>query len=128
MIGASTAIGVAGSVYPPAGRDNSHPSQETRQASRKPPEPKRSGALASAADALSQFISNSGFIDITASFWDSFARCLHYQPARMHFGDLEPGALKEITTLVKRNLTADPEQTLAAQARVRPAAALKLLK
>ena len=49
MIGASTAIGVAGSVYPPAGHNHSPLSQNANHVPRKPAGTETGGALASAA-------------------------------------------------------------------------------
>lgn len=128
MIGASTAIGVAGSVYPPAGHNNSHLSQNTNHVPRKPADAEGRGALASAADALSRSLGSSGFLDIAASFNESFTRCLHYQPVEKEFGNLNPGAMREVMALVTRKIMADPKQALAAQAHVPGPAAVRLLK
>lgn len=128
MIGASTAIGVAGSVYRPAGYHHSHLSDPVTDVPRRLAETERDGTLASAANALSHSLSRSGFIDISASFADSFTRYLKYQPSKEELGDLNPGALQELMALVKSKITADPEQALAAQARMPGPAAVRLLK
>lgn len=128
MIGASTAIGVAGSVYRPAGYHQSHLSHRVTDVPRKSTETERDGTLASAANALSHSLGSSGFVDLSVSFAESFTMCLKYQPGNEVLGDLNPGALKELMALVKRKITADPEQALAAQARMPGPAAVRLLK
>ena len=77
---------------------------------------------------MSHSLGSSGFLDIAASFEESFTRSLHYPPVEEELADLSPGALKEIMTLVTRKITADREQALAAQAHVPGPAAVRLLK
>lgn len=128
MIGASTAIAGAGSFYPPAGHYNSSLSQNAPDVPRQPAYAEDSGTLASATDALSQSLSGSGFLDISASFQQSFTKYLQYQPVKEEIEDFSPGALKELMALVTSKITAKPEQALAAQARVPGPAAVRLLK
>jgi hypothetical protein len=126
MNGASTAIGVAGPLYPPIGHNRSPSSPEAKEAQ---PEPvaAEDGALASAKRALSQSLGSSGFLDPSAPFDQSFAGLLQYQPVEGLTGDSQPEIVQALLSSIKQRLAANAEQTLAAQARVGPKAAVELL-
>jgi hypothetical protein len=126
MNGASTAMGVAGPLYPPVGHNRSHPSPEADHAQQEPVA-SEDGALASAKRALSQSLRGSGFLDISAPFDQSFAGLLHYQPVEVGTGDSPPEIVQALLSLVKHRLAAHAAQAVAAQARVGPKTAVELL-
>jgi hypothetical protein len=127
MFGACTAIGAAGSVYPPGGNSHSHLSSDSHHTRPKPVE-SDGGALSSARNALSRSLGSAGFVDVTMPFEDSFASALRYRPPEMEIGDLKPGVLMDLMSWGPKKLTAHPRRALAAQANVSPEAAIRLLK
>jgi hypothetical protein len=128
MNGASTVLHAAASVYPPVGHNHrSHLSSDADHTRHNRVNSDAGGPLASAQNALSQSLGSSGFIDITVSFAESFQRCLCYHPTATEMADLKPGVLKDLMSLLKSRIAADPKQALGAQPRVPAQAALKLL-
>ena len=85
------------------------------------------GALAKARGAVRQVMARLGFIDIAGNTMDNF-KILREAPARgTEVEHLEPGALGSFTAWIAGEIAAQADQATEAQARVRPAAAIKLL-
>jgi hypothetical protein len=127
MFGASTTTGVAKTFCPPVGHHSSHLSSDADPAQGESIDSGEGGALASARKAVSRALQSSGFLDIAAPFDVSLAAHLQYHPAETEAGDLSPGVLNELMSLLKTSIAANPEQGLEMQTRVRPERAVRLL-
>ncbi len=124
MNGAGTAIGAAGSIYPPVKQNHPDLSEGARHAEKGRTVSDASGTLTSAENALSRSLGSAGFVDLNASFKESFVRGLHYHHAEAGVEDLKPGVLDELMSWMTSKIAADSSQALAAQARVSAEAAI----
>lgn len=127
MNGAENIKDVARTVRPPSTQRNSLSSSDAPQIEQHTVDPGGNGVLAAADRALNHSLGNSGFVDISSPFAQSFAACLDYHPVSGDIGDLKPGTLKEIMASVKSQMTNEARQSEQAQARVPPEAAVRLL-
>ena len=127
MNGASTAIGAAGSVYPPNNQDRSHASKQDHPSRYKVAGSEKSGVLTSVEQALSQSLGAAGFVDLTDSFSENFRRRLRSLPREAEMEDLKPGVLEDLLAWTRSQITGRGRLALAAQARISSEAAVRLL-
>ncbi len=83
--------------------------------------------MAAAQAEVSRNLGELGFVDITAPVTQSLAMSRDLPPAQEEIGDLKPGALESLISLVKGQITANAELSVQGQAHVRPDAAMTLL-
>jgi len=103
------------------------PSSEARPVRQNVADPGGNGALATADQALGRLLGNSGFVDISAPFYESFTAGLRYQPVGPDDEDGKPGTLQQLVAAIDRLIAADPDESANAQARVPPRRAVRLL-
>jgi len=127
MIGASTAIGAAGSVYPPVTHKSPHLSDGASHSRQMQADSDKSGALASAERVVSQALGSAGFVDLSVSFNDSFLRGLQYSPVETGMEDLKPGVLQDLVSWAATRIAMSAADAMEAQAWVSPEVAVKLL-
>ncbi len=127
MNGATSTTDVAAALRLPPNHSTSPVSSSNRRTERKTTDSGEDGALAAAQAAVSRSLGKSGFVDITASLAQSLAMSRDLPPAQEDIGDLRPGALESLISVIKTQITANAELSVQGQAHVRPDAAVTLL-
>ena len=117
----------AGVLYLPPGNSDSRPSSGYRRTGPEFLYADADGPLTVAGRTLAESLSRFGFIDLTASFQENFAMYLEFRATESDSEDLKPGALRNLMSWLRSNIAAEAEQSVRAQARVSPQAAVKLL-
>ncbi len=127
MNGATSTANVAAALFLPPNNNTSPVSSRDRRTDRKATDPGDEGALAAAQAAVSRSLGESGFVDITEPVTQSLTMSRDLPPAQDEIGDLKPGALESLISVVKGQMTANAELSVQGQAHVRPDAAVTLL-
>ncbi len=91
------------------------------------PDPLGRGVLDEARTAVRQVVGSNGFIDVTGPAAGNFEVYLRHAPVDLNMEDLKPGLLKDLASWVASEIGSGSSGALAAQANVRPDAAVKLL-
>ncbi len=126
MNGATSTTNVAAELRAPPNHRSLPPSGD-RRTERKAADSNEPGALATAQAAVSQTLGESGFIDITAPFAENLTVGRNSRPVQQDIDDLKPGALADLISAIREQITTSAELSVQSQAHVRPEAAVTLL-